>query len=511
MATTQDDLKRRTQGIPKAAAQPQGPVLTPDQQKAQSEAEWRRGSQQRQAEFKQKVGGLAGAAAEKIGSAYGTVLGAATVVPRTIQGVATGEIPINVNHLPDYSSPAKDAERQRNDQSKASEWVAQNPQAAEQAAAGMSAVAGRAVDAGLRRPIGGLMAPASAPAPTTDSTGPDSIGGAPAGGGQPQPAPQDSAPPGQPAAAGGDQWSLTSVGGIAGRIGAGGIPEFTNDAKVLSSAGPQKVIGNVGNGKGGFSQGQPGDAAAALAEQRRALEIREGMVATQAKMDGARYGSGIRGLGGGADAMDMARQRRLADIASANGMNPGNRQKAMQVAADQQLKAADLGLRGAQLQQQSQNASLDRGLRSRELAATEQRNQLEGQRTQQEIEQGSIDLQQKRQQAEMLSKLQDPNTPEDERAILLQAYQALSGKGGAMKPKDYVMSRKVPVFDKDGNYAGDQDELIDLRTGMPVGGGQMAQSARQQYEQGKVYKDTAGQRALYAGVDENGNDIWEEI
>lgn len=506
MATTQDDLKRRTQGIPKAAAQPQGPTPAPEQQKAQADAEWRRGAQQRQSEFKQKVGGLAGAAAEKIGSAYGAVLGAATVVPRTVHGVATGEIPVNVTHLPDYSSPAKDAERQRNDQRKASEWAEQNPQAAEQAAAGMSAVAGRAVNAGLRRPIGGLMAPAAAPAPTADSTGPDSIGGAPAGGGQPQPA-----APAQAPADGGDPWSLTSVGGIAGRIGAGGVPEFTNDAKALSSAGPQKVIGNVGNGKGGFSQGQPGDAAAALAEQQRALEIREGMIATQSKMDSARYGSGIRGLGGGADAMDMARQRRLADIASANGMNPGNRQKAMQVAADQQLKAAELGLRGAQLQQQGQNASLDRGLRSRELAATEQRNQLEGQRTQQEIEQGSISLEQQRQQAEMLSKIQDPNTPESERARLLQTYQALAGKGRSQTPKDYVMSRKVPVFDKDGNYVGDQDELIDLRTGAPVGGGQMAQSAPQQYQQGKVYKDTAGQRALYAGVDENGNDIWESI
>lgn len=69
-------------------------------------------------------------------------------------------------------------------------------------------------------------------------------------------------------------------GEIVGRIGADGVPEFTNNARAQASAGAKPVggIGRVGDGKGTFSVvGQDGDARLAMERYARANEIRAGI------------------------------------------------------------------------------------------------------------------------------------------------------------------------------------------------------------------------------------------
>lgn len=68
-------------------------------------------------------------------------------------------------------------------------------------------------------------------------------------------------------------------GEIVGRVGADGVPEFTNDSKAQAAAvgGVPGGMGSVGDGKGTFSVGEPGDAQRAIATWDRAIAIRRGM------------------------------------------------------------------------------------------------------------------------------------------------------------------------------------------------------------------------------------------
>lgn len=99
----EDELLRqaRTAGLP--------PLATPEQM-----------AQRRAAESLRAPGQALAGAADAVGGLYRNALGAATVVPRTIAGVVSGDIPVNVQHLPDYGVG----------QRRAQQWVENNPEQA---------------------------------------------------------------------------------------------------------------------------------------------------------------------------------------------------------------------------------------------------------------------------------------------------------------------------------------------------------------------------------------------
>lgn len=118
-----------------------------------------------------------GQAADTVQGAYGTVLNAATAVPRTALGVATGEIPVTF----DDRLPGQDTrDRIRADLQSAqnARWVENNPQAAEQARGFGLGVSQRTVAQGLQPPGGypGITAPMATPVTTqAPTTNPDSL------------------------------------------------------------------------------------------------------------------------------------------------------------------------------------------------------------------------------------------------------------------------------------------------------------------------------------------------
>ncbi|THG87115.1 hypothetical protein E5198_00960 [Pseudomonas sp. A-1] len=384
-------------GLPSArtAAAPVGVMLTPEQIKANSDkAAWDR-SHQRTDAFKQDVGGLA-----------------AGILSAPIKGLAAaGAAGLNFarnttfdSNLPDYSTPAKEAAR-----------PGPTPQ---QQAGGIAAfdMAQRAVDAGLKRPISGVMRPsaglhtveplASVASGQAGRASGTASGGAP--GGQPTPV--------SPEQSGGlPGWSRTGIGAgraggeIVGRMGADGVPEFSNREADMKGAGPQRAIGSVGDGIGG------GLTTIRAQDPRIGMRIVHGSQSSQSSQSSP-GGVRVTVVGGGDTRMEEAADRRRMSIA---GLSPTQQQAALLAKAGQRLKADELGLRGAELRQRGIDAGLDRGLREREMAGAEQRTRLE-------LEAGELSLAQQRQVADLYARYEQA-APE-ERGALAEQIRTLTGK-----------------------------------------------------------------------------------
>lgn len=441
-------------GLPLArtAAAPVGVMLTPEQIKAQADAEWRRGSQQRQAEFRQGVGNALSQTAR-------SVAGAAMMPVDFIKNTTFD------SNLPDYSTPAKEAAR-----------PGPTPQ---QQAGGIAAfdMTQRAVDAGLKRPISGVMRPSAGlhtvePLASVASGQARRASGTASGGaqgGQPTPA-----SPAQPGGLG--SWSRIGIGAgraggeIAGRIGENGVPEFSNREADVKGAGSQRAVGSVGDGiGGGISYGEAGDSQRAIERFERANVERARMVESSRRGGIGEYG-GLR-IGGGDSRMEEAAERRRMSIA---GLSPKQQQAALLEKAGQRLKADELGLRGAELRQRGIDAGLDRGLREREMAGAEQANALQARRTEQEIETGNLALEQGRRLNDLQQQYLAAN--DEQRPAIAAQIRALSGKDdSSMAPRDYIVKRKVPVLDEKGYPVSEKEELVDGRTGEVLGGGASGQ------------------------------------
>ena len=456
-------LKRRQAAPTSQGAIPPGIALTPEQIQANKDAEWRRGSLQRQADFKQGVSEVAGSVGSKVKDAYGAVLGAATIIPRTGYGIATGEIPVNVQHLPDYSAGKAPS----------------TPDPRNQAGGIMAFdIAQRAVDSaqrpfGIPRSMPTQAAPAESGIVKTSSAAKKEQPETPGVAGSAQ-----SSGAGGPAAipSTSNGWSKTGIGvgrhggEIVGRMGANGVPEFTNKADAGEGFGLQRAIGRVGDGiGGGLTVGEAGDSQIAIGRFERANAERA------ASLGGIGGGRFVQAGNAMPDAMDRAAQRREASIAAAPASSRAQRNaqeiamRGLEMQQRSDISRAELGLRAEETAQQGIDAGLDRGLKERELAGTEQRNQLESQKTQQEIEQGSLSLQQQQRQVELLSKIQDPATSDADRQRLTAQYRSLYGKGEEMTPRDYIVKRKVPVLDEKGYPVSEKEELVDGRTGLVLG------------------------------------------
>jgi hypothetical protein len=198
------------------------------------------GYQQNVQRNRQALSNAAGAAADLYKGAASTLINTATVVPRTVAGIATGETPITIDsNLPDYG--AGERERAAQKAQRRAELAASVPMPGQEFARG---VADRAVSRATSA-LTSIPKPAtpSAPGQGGSTNAPASNAAAPAA--QQQSAALSLTEP--PAG------SWASVGnGVAGRRNAQGLAEFTDSPEALAGAQPGRV-GGLGDGIGGLS------------------------------------------------------------------------------------------------------------------------------------------------------------------------------------------------------------------------------------------------------------------
>lgn len=161
----EEEAKRKAARTPGLA--PAGIALTPEMANANRLAQQRQGGAQAIEQTKQNIGNKLDAAGNVIGQAYKGVTNAATVVPRTAYGVATGEIP--VKFTTEARHPGADivgGYKARDARENATKWVNENPEQAKAAGLGMQGVADRATT-GLNIPPQPLQGIGGAPMPTS--------------------------------------------------------------------------------------------------------------------------------------------------------------------------------------------------------------------------------------------------------------------------------------------------------------------------------------------------------
>ncbi|MFI8608491.1 hypothetical protein ACIGFL_09220 [Pseudomonas sp. NPDC077649] len=232
-------------------------------------------------------------------------------------------------------------------------------------------------------------------------------------------------------------------GGIAARVGADGVPEFSNDPVAVASAGdmPAGGVAGVGDGRGGtFSVGQAGDSQMALERFERANQERERMAEISQR--------GELGNNGG----------RLTIV------QDSSRTPTLQ---ERQLARLDSRLAETEtLRQQTQQGAEDSAVRR---AADTQRmgtEQLNQQRLQQQIAEGDLGMQDRQRLEQLRSQIADPNLSEEERNVARQAYNVL-----ATQAKDRYITQDV-ILDRDETgrpIVGKQ--VLDVTTGQPVSSG----------------------------------------
>lgn len=476
-----------------AGGLPVGIGLSPEQLQAQR----RQVGQQRMAETLTNTRASAGQVLDRLGNSAANVakMPVQIAVEGTKQiGGALGNATFD-DSLPDHTTPIQRAEKQRNDQRRAAGWVEQNPERAAQAKSQMQSMADRAVGVAqipftndiarglltntLRKGDPAAVAPAGGPS----TAAPAATAGKPASAAAAQDA-------GTPQDAGLNGWNRTGIGEgraggeIVGRMGANGVPEFSNLADDVKGAGSQRATGSVGDGIGGGLT---------------TIQAFKGAAPAPGYPGGMVRGGGLTIVGAdGPDNMEIAAERRRLDIA---GLGPRSSQRAIQEMEDQRLTAKGLGLRGREIAateakqaQDAGDAAADRALRERELAGAEQRNQLEGQRIQQEIEAGNLTLAQQRRVEDLSARIADPATDDTERESMLRTYSQLTGKtldSGTVKLK------RVGVDPTTGEKT-EEEYLADARTGQPVAqGGGKAGAVLAGYKDGKpVYRDASGKHFI---------------
>lgn len=245
-----EQTKRRTSGIPlrldDTSSLPAGIARNPASsstttsmlaQMPPAKSDPFAGYQQNVQRNRQALSNAAGALGDLYKGAASTLINTATVVPRTVAGIATGETPITIDsNLPDYG--AGERERAAQKAQRRAERAASVPMPGQEFARG---VADRAVE----RATSALT---SIPKPSTPSSSGQ-------GGSINAPASTAAAAPAAPAV------SLTeppagtwaAVGnGVAGRRNAQGVAEFTDSPQAFAGAQPGRV-GGLGDGIGGLS------------------------------------------------------------------------------------------------------------------------------------------------------------------------------------------------------------------------------------------------------------------
>lgn len=252
-----------------------------------------------------------------------------------------------------------------------------------------------------------------------------------------------------PAATQGNGFQQTGIGGIVGRRNGQGVMEFSNaQGDVAGAAGTRLVDGNMGDGIGGLSVGQAGDAQQAIERVDRANAERQRMVAANRGGLGDTgnftvVGDNTRGSLFGQELEARRRRRDGTDLGI----------------AENRLKARELN-------QSNANTQAELGLRQREMANAEQTGALDRQKTQQEIQNNQLTLDQQQQVQAIRTRLADPNLPASERTQLERNYAALTTPA-----KDRYVLQDV-VLGQDATGAPITGKAaVDVTTGQVVGQG----------------------------------------
>ncbi|MDH1865747.1 hypothetical protein N5D83_02800 [Pseudomonas chengduensis] len=261
-------------------------------------------------------------------------------------------------------------------------------------------------------------------------------------------------------------------GGIVMRRGAGGVPEFTNDAAAQTGAGDLQAGGMAGvsDGKGGtFAvMGEPGDAKQAMERFAEANRIRGDYLRSQ---------GGLRmSVVGDNGSMDRARDRREQSIAMGRGLITPSTGRAMMTDLagrdEARTKAAQvsqgLGLTAQKQAQEQAMAASDQALK-------------EQQQRDQRISQNQLE--------QLRSMMVDPALSEQERNTARQSYAALTTPA-----KDrYVLQDAVIGTDEMGGPKYGK-VAIDVTTGQPVSAQASNGLTPVGRKDGKlVYRDASGQ------------------
>ncbi|WP_262880419.1 hypothetical protein, partial [Pseudomonas paralcaligenes] len=228
---------------------------------------------------------------------------------------------------------------------------------------------------------------------------------APRSAGAPRPAAAAAATPGaassapeQDAARG---WTRTG-NGVAVRTGANGVQEFSNDPEALAGARgmPSGGVGRVGDGRGTFSQLEPGTSKLALERFERANQERARMIEESRR--------GQLGEGGGRLTIvrDSTRAPSRADVQNAQldarlAQTEAQRQATQQAGADADLRRAS----------------------ETQRMGTEQ---LTQQRMQQQIAEGDLSVQDRQRLDQLRGQINDQSLSAQERAAALEAYNNLA-------------------------------------------------------------------------------------
>lgn len=250
---------------------------------------------------------------------------------------------------------------------------------------------------------------------------------------------------GMPGRAGAD-WSQAGED-IAGRVGEGGVPEFTNDQTALAGAGTGSQVGNVGNGRGTLSVGQSGDSQLALDRFGRANDIRAQTI----------------------------RESRQGQIGEGGGRVTIVRDSSRTPTRDDFLRARLEGMQ-AETDIRQQQAGLQAGQDARQA----QGDQLNQQRLQQQIAESDLGMQDRQRLEQLRAQISDPSISEEQRNLARQSYNVL-----ATQAKDRYIAQDV-VLGQGNNGPVIGRQIIDVTTGQPVAqGGQQrrAQVSRAEIEQ----------------------------
>lgn len=242
--------------------------------------------------------------------------------------------------------------------------------------------------------------------------------------------------------------------GIAGRVGEGGVPEFTNDQAAVAGAEAGGQVASVGDGRGTFSVGQTGDAQLAFDRNERAIQERERTIQASRR--------GEIGEGGG----------RLTVVRD-SARTPSLQERMLARLDARQAQTEDLR---QQTQQGAANSAVERAATSQRMG-TEQLNQ---QRLQQQIAEGDLGMQDRQRLEQLRAQISDPNISEEQRNTARQAYNVL-----ATQAKDRYITQDV-VLGQGNNGPVIGKQIIDVTTGQPVAqGGQQrrAQVSRAEIEQ----------------------------
>lgn len=245
--------------------------------------------------------------------------------------------------------------------------------------------------------------------------------------------------PAQAAPQAAPDYMKTGIGGdraggeIVGRRGTGGVMEFTNENATpgsVASAAPMPE-GGIG-GRGTFSQMQAGDSALAMGRFERANQEREKMVQISRR-------GGI-GEGGGRVTVvrDSSRAPSIAELLNARLASRETQDATARAQAQQSIMS------GAD-----------------ELMT----NQLNRQKTQQELDAGQVGLESQQRLAKLGAMMADPNLGTDQRQAARDAYTSLSTPA-----KDRYQSQDIIIGRDENGRDIRGSQLIDVTTGRPVMG-----------------------------------------